>query len=77
MPPSEVEYVQFKRRRICNVRYKEYTNPLGKQFKVNDPCEVVPPRLYYKDQFKSFNKWLADVVDNTIPIELGVGSGDI
>ena len=74
---SEIEHVQFKSRRIGNVRYKEYTNPLGKQFKVNDLCEMDPLRLYDKDQFKSFNKWLAGVVDNTMPIEMEVGSEDI
>ena len=38
--PSDIEHVQFKRRKIVNVRYREYTNPLGKQFKINDPCDV-------------------------------------
>ena len=36
-----------------------------------------PPHPYDKNQFKSFNKWLIGVVDNTMPIELGVGLGDI
>ena len=60
LPPSEVEPIQFKRRMIGNVRYKEFPNPSGKQFKVNDPCEVDPLRPYDKDQFKSLiNGWRA------------------
>ena len=77
LPSLEVQNVQFKRRKIGNVRLKEFINPLGKQFRVNDLCEIEPLRPYNKDQFKSFNKWFAGVVDNTKPIEMGVGSGDI
>ena len=77
VPHAEVEHIQFKRRRIGNIRYKEYTNPSCKQFKVNDPCKVDPLFPYDEDQFRSFNKWLAGVVDNSTLIELGVGSGNI
>ena len=60
MPSSEVENVQFKRRKIVNVRLKELiTNPSSKQFKVNYLCDVDPICPYNKDRFKSFNKWLA------------------
>ena len=77
VPASEMETVPFKRRKIVNVNLKEFTNSFDKQFKVNDPCDVDPLRLYYKDQFKKFNKWLEGKVDNTKSIELGVGAGDM
>ena len=63
---SEVENVQFKRKKIGNVRLKEFTNSLGKQFKFNDLYDVDPLHSYGNDQFKSFNKWLAGVDDNLL-----------
>ena len=75
MKPAYVAHVQFKRRKIGNVRYKDF--PSSKKFKVNDPCEMDLLRPYAKGKFKSFNKWLAGVVDNSMPIGLGVGSGDV
>ena len=75
--PSKVEHIQFKRRKIANVRYRDYTNPSGKLFKVNDPCEVDPLCPYDKDQYRSFNRWLACLVYNIRPIEMGVSSNDV
>ena len=73
---SKMENVQFKQRKIVkNMRLKEFTNPSGKQFKVNDPCGADPLCPYDNDQFKSFNKWLAGLVDNTKSIELGLVQG--
>ena len=77
VPPAEVEHIQFKKKKIGNIGYKEYTNLLGKQFKVNDPYEVDPLRPYDKNQLRSFNKWLESIVDNSMPIKFGVGSGDV
>ena len=36
MQPADVVHVQFKRRKMTNVRYKDFINSSGKQFKVND-----------------------------------------
>ena len=77
MEPTDVAHVRFKRRNIGNVRYKDFTNSSGKKFKVNDPCEVDPLSPYDKDQFKSSNKWLARVADNSMPNELGLGYRDV
>ena len=66
VPASEMENAQFKRIKIVkNERLKEFTNPSEKQFMVNNLCDVDPLCPYDKDQFKSFNKWLAGLVDNT------------
>lgn len=54
---------------------KQFTNPSSKLFKVSDPCQVDPLNPYDKDQFKSFNKCYTGVVDNSMPIELKVGTG--
>ena len=40
MKPFMVENVQFKRRKIGNVIYKQFTNPSSKHFKISDPWLV-------------------------------------
>ena len=52
VPASEMENVSFKRRKLVNVKLKEFTNQSGKQFKVNDPCDIDLVCPYNKDQFK-------------------------
>ena len=74
--PSDMEHVQFKRKKFGNVRYREYTNPSGQQFKVSDPCDVDLLCPYDKDEFICLNKWLVGLVDNSQPIELGVDLSD-
>ena len=44
MPALDVEKGKFKRRKHPPTKLKDFTNPSGKKFKVNDPCEVDPLR---------------------------------
>ena len=74
---TEVEKVPFKRRKLVNTKLRDFTNPFGKQFKVNDPCEIDPLRPYDKDQFKNFLKWLDGKVDNKNLNDLRVGDGNV
>ena len=57
---SKMENVQFKQRKIVkNMRLKEFTNPSGKQFKVNDPCGADPyVHTIMINSNPSINGWL-------------------
>jgi hypothetical protein len=74
--PGAVAGVKFKRRKFPNKRLADFTNPSGKRFKVNDPCKPDPMRQYDKSEYKTFNKWLADLIPMIASIDIGVGSGD-
>lgn len=73
----DVKNLVFKRRKIPSKRLKEYTDPSGKKFKLNDPCIPNPLRPYEKNEFNTFNKWLAGMLPNMQFIDLAVGDGDI
>ena len=77
MAALEIDKVSFKRRNLVNTKLRDFTNPSRKQLKVNDPCEINLLRLYDKDQFKHFNKWLDGKVDNKKPIDISVSDGDV
>ena len=58
MLDAEVEKAKFKRRKHPPTKFKDFTNPSGKKFKVNDPCEIDPLRPIEPEQLIFFlNGW--------------------
>ena len=70
MPYAEVEKAKFKRRKHPPTKFKDFTNPSRKKFKVNDPCEIDPLRLIEPEQLNFFLKWLDRNVENKNYIDL-------
>ena len=70
MPDAEVEKAKFKRRTHPSTKFKDFTNPSEKKFKVNDPCEIDLLHPIEPEQLKNFQKWLDRKVENKIYIDL-------
>ena len=51
-------------------KFKDFTNPSGKKFKVNDLCEIDPLRPIEPEQLIFFFKWLDGKVENKNYINL-------
>ena len=64
MSNAEVEKAKFKWRKHSPTKFKDVTNPSGKKFKVNDPCEINPLYPIEMEQLKYFIKWLDRKAEN-------------
>ena len=70
MTDAEVEKAKFKWRKHPPTKFKDFTNPSEKKFKVDDPCEIDPLHSIESDQLIFFFKWLDGNVENKNYINL-------
>ena len=64
MPNAKVEKAKFKRRKQPITKFRDFTNPSGKKFKVNDPCKIDSLRPIDNGKLKNFMKLLDGRVKN-------------
>ena len=64
MLDAEVEKTKFKQRNRPNNKFRDFTNPFDKKFKVNDPCKIDSLRPIGNRKLKNFMKLLDGKVKN-------------